>query len=385
MSKKIVKHKTAKFTLEPDGFSVHTFELSKKLSATEYYDIKDQLYRQQEQSVGKSWIYEDGYGGHICLLFSGHGINSIRLEHNSSEGMDTYYIRMVVNPRKLIDPSSSYIGILPPEGSSIKALRKAFAKLFKGTVFENNINAYQLTRADLCTNIRCDNKRLFRELVRVLRKLPTPPKYERKLYKCKDKKAANRYNKHYLRFACGTHELVIYDKTYQTQECGLVVSYEKLPESVLRFEVHCEREYLRKVEKDSGQTDTDKLLWQLMQESEERIIRHFSRCFSDVRFVQIEEIERLVKRSAFKKANKDSMLELASRLQRMQSVDKALEKLEKAEIETSGLLNRFDKLGISPIPLWKNFCAKELPGPVTLLRAVADGELAVEYLKVKQK
>ena len=79
------------------------------------------------------------------------------------------------------------------------------------------------------------------------------------------------------------------------------------------------------------------------------------------------------------------MLELASRLQRMQSVDKALEKLEKAEIETSGLLNRFDKLGISPIPLWKNFCAKELPGPVTLLRAVADGELAVEYLKVKQK
>ena len=44
MSKKIVKHKTANFTLEPDGFSIHTFELSKKLSATEYYDIKDIFY-----------------------------------------------------------------------------------------------------------------------------------------------------------------------------------------------------------------------------------------------------------------------------------------------------------------------------------------------------
>lgn len=371
--------------LEPDGFSIHTFELSKKLNATEYYDIKDTLYHQQKQSGGKPWIYQDGYGDHICLLFSSHGINSIKLEHNSSEGMDAYYLRMVVNPRKLIDPKSSYIGILPPEKSSITALHKAFAKLFKGTVFENNINAYQLARADLCTNIRCDNKKLFRELVRVLRKLPTPPKYERKLYKGKDKKAANRYNKHYLRFACGTHELVIYDKTYQTQECGLVVSYEKLPEGVLRFEVHCEREYLWKVEKDSGQTDTDMLLWQLMQESESRIIDHFSRCFSDTRFVQIEEIERLVKRSAFKKANKDSMLELASRLQRMQSADKALDKMEKAGYDTSDLLERFDKLEISPIPLRKNFCAKELPGPVTLLRAVSDGELAVEYVKIKQK
>lgn len=383
MSKKIVKHKTANFTLEPDGFSIHTFELSKKLNATEYYDIKDQLYRQQKQSGGKPWIYQNGYGGHICLLFSSHGINSIKLEHNQSA--DTYFLRMVVNPRKLIDPESSYIGILPPEESSIKALRKAFAKLFKETVFENNINAYQLARADLCTNIRCDNKKLFRELVRVLRKLPTPPKYERKLYKGKDKKAANRYNKHYLRFACGTHELVIYDKTYQTQECGLVVSYEKLPEGILRFEVHCEREYLRKVEKDSGQTDTDMLLWQLIQESEERIIRHFSWCFSDTRFVQIEEIERLVKQSAFKKANKDSMLELASRLQRMQSVDKALDKMEKAGYDTSDMLERFDKLEISPIPLRKNFCARELPGPVTLLRAVSDGELAVDYLKIKQK
>ena len=383
MSKKIVKHKTARFALEPDGFSIHTFELSRRLKSTEYYAVKDLLYHQQEQSDGKPWIYKDGYGNHICVRYSDHGISSIKLKHNKSA--DTYFLRMVVNPRKLIDPKSSYIGILPPEKSSIKALKKAFVELFEGTVFENDINVYQLTRVDLCTNIRCDNKKLFRELVRVLRKLPTPPKYERKRYKGKDKKAANRYNKHYLRFSCGTHELVIYDKTYQVENCGLAVSYEKLPEGVLRFEIHCEREYLRKVERHSGQTDTDKLLWQLMQESEERIIRHFSQCFSDARFVQMEEIERLVAQSAFREENKDSMMALASSLQRTQSVDKALEKMEKAGYDTTNLLERFDKLGISPIPLWKNFCAKELPGPVKLLRGVSDGELPVEYLKIKQK
>jgi len=79
------------------------------------------------------------------------------------------------------------------------------------------------------------------------------------------------------------------------------------------------------------------------------------------------------------------MLKLATQLQRTQSVDKALDKLEKEEIDTSGLLDRFDQLGISPIPLWKNFCAKELPGSVELLRGVSDGELPVEYSKIKQK
>ena len=383
MSKKKVQKKRAAFTLEPDGFSIHTFELSRRITANEYCSMREKLYRQQEASGKKGWMYRDSYGNHICTFYAKHGIRSIKLEHNQTA--DTYFVRIVVNPRKLIDPECSYIGILPPKKSSIKKLKKASKKLFVDTVFENDLNSYQLTRVDLCTNIRCDSEKLFRELVRVLRKLPTPPKYERKQYKHADKKKANRYNKHYLRFHCGTHELVIYDKTYQMRDNGLVVGYENLPEGVLRFEVHCERAYLREVEKESGVTATDALLWQLIEESEERIVKHFARCFSEVRFAQTEELERLIKYSTFRKENKEVMLQLVTRLQRTQSVDKALEKLEKDCYDTSGVLDRFDKLGVSPIPLWRNFCAEELPGPVRLLRDVSSGEVAVEYLKVKYK
>lgn len=139
------------------------------------------------------------------------------------------------------------------------------------------------------------------------------------------------------------------------------------------------------MEKKSGVTATDALLWLLIQESEEKITSHFARCFSDVRFAQIEELEQLIKQSAFKKESKDVMLQLVTRLQRTQSVEKALEELEKDGSDTSGVLDRFDKLGVSPIPLWKNFCAKELPGPVELLRGVSGGEITVDYLKVKYK
>lgn len=184
MSKKVIRHKKAFFLLEQDGFSIHTIELSIELKATEYNYRKDQLYRLQQQSDTKGWFYKGEHKSHICTLYKAFGIREIRFEHNHSERnvFDTYFIRMVINPRKLIDPQSSYIGILPPEKSSVKALKKAFAELFGNTVFENSINAYQITRVDFCTNIHCDNKKLFRELVRVLRKLPTPPKYERKLY-----------------------------------------------------------------------------------------------------------------------------------------------------------------------------------------------------------
>ncbi len=65
------------------------------------------------------------------------------------------------------------------------------------------------------------------------------------------------------------------------------------------------------------------------------------------------------------------MLELATRLQRIQSVDKAVVKIQKAGFDTSEVLDQFEKLGVSPIPLRKNFCAKRLPGTVELLRGVS--------------
>lgn len=384
MSKRIETKKTALFELEPDGFSIHTFELTRKMTRHEYRTMKDALYHAQKSNKEVS-IYRECKGSHYCCAFGRNGVR-IRLEHNQSEnGFDTYFIRMVINPRVLIEPGCSYLGILPPERSSIRKVREAFKKLFKGTVFEHEIESYYLSRVDLCTNIRCSSSRLFRELVRVLRKLPTPPKYKRTLYKHEDKKRANRYNKHYLRFCCGTHELIIYDKTYQVRDGNLIVGYEELPKGVLRYEVHCERAYIKKLEKKLNKADVLDVLWMLIQESEDRIIDHFSRCFSDVTFMQIEELERRIKESRFQPEDKAAMMELTVQLQRIQSVDKALKKTEEKGFDTSKVLDRFEKLGISPIPLRKNFCAKNLPGPVELLRDISQGEIAVKYIKIKYK
>ncbi|MBR3562110.1 MAG: hypothetical protein IKN81_11405 [Oscillospiraceae bacterium] len=41
---KSIRRKTAKFELEPDGFSIHTFELSCQIKGKQYREIKEYLY-----------------------------------------------------------------------------------------------------------------------------------------------------------------------------------------------------------------------------------------------------------------------------------------------------------------------------------------------------
>lgn len=378
---KIVTRK-ARFMLEADGFSIHTFEISKKLTKSEWNYCKGKLYDQNQVS-SKICIYQESKDVHRVSQYEANGLR-ITLEHaHDQEDSRGYYVRMVVNPRKVIDPDASYIGIFPPEKSSIIELQAAFHTLLKQSVFNDQLDDYYLSRVDLCVNIRCDHKKIFREVVRVLRKLPTPPKYKRVSRKEKDKKKANKYNKHYIKFQCGTHSLVIYDKTYQATEQGLRVDYEDLPEGVLRFEVQYQRYVLRGLEKKLATDNPSELLWYLMQKSEKRICKHFEQCFADVQFCQIEEIEKRITGSKYEDAIKQAMLELTHRMQRKQSVDQVLEEMASEGFTVDDLLRKVHRLGFSPIPLWKNFCAQQIPGPVSLLRMISDGEVVIPYQKMK--
>lgn len=378
---KIVTRK-ARFELEADGFSIHTFEISRRLTKSEWNYCKGKLYDQSKVS-SKICIYQESKGVHRVSRYEANGLR-ITLEHaHDQEDSRGYYVRMVVNPRKVIDPGASYIGIFPPERSSITEMQASFHALLAQSAFNDQLDDYYLSRVDLCVNIRCDHKKIFREVVRVLRKLPTPPKYKRVSRKEKDKKKANKYNKHYIKFQCGAHSLVIYDKTYQVTAQGLQVDYEDLLEGVLRFEVQYQRSVLRGLEKKLNTDNSSELLWHLMQKSEKRICKHFEQCFADVQFCQIEEIEKRIVGSKYKDGTKQIMLELAHRMQRKQSVDQVLEEMQSEGFAVDDLLRRVHRLGFSPIPLWKNFCAQQIPGPVSLLRMISEGEVVIPYQKMK--
>ena len=110
MGKKGLNRKAA-VKLTSDGFSIHTFEASFQCTNLGWKNIKDQLYEElaKRDLQEKAWIYAANKkrSRYVCTRYSDHGVR-ITLEHNSSaSAMGSYYIRMVINPRKLLDPDSS--------------------------------------------------------------------------------------------------------------------------------------------------------------------------------------------------------------------------------------------------------------------------------------
>lgn len=249
--------------------------------------------------------------------------------------------------------------------------------MFRKSPFEKDIHKYYLSRVDLCTNIRCDNKKVFRELVRLLRKTATPKKYERKFYQHKDKKKANRYNKHYIRIGCDSQELVIYDKTYQMNKNDLVVAYDNLPAGVLRIEVHYGRDKLRHIEKQYNTDDLLDLLWLLMQESKPRICKLVEKCYPDLEYRSYEACLDVIEHSRFSGRIQSNMRTLVTQMQRKQTINAALGWMENCGVQTDGLLQKFSKLGVSPIPLRQGYAAERMPSLPELLQTIGEKPVRV--------
>ena len=66
---KSIRRKTAKFELEPDGFSIHTFELSCQIKGKQYREIKEYLYS-LNATEGETVTFKECDGIHRCIAFS---------------------------------------------------------------------------------------------------------------------------------------------------------------------------------------------------------------------------------------------------------------------------------------------------------------------------
>lgn len=387
MSKKGLK-RVATFSLEGDGFSIHTFELTYQYTERSWMCLKDKLYRELEKRdpSEKAWIYAENKerDRYICTRYSGKGVRII-LEHNTGRnGHETYYVRMVVNPRKLLDPDASYLGILKPEKDVGQKICKAFRKLFKGTPFDSDMETYYLSRLDLCTNVRCDNSKIFRELIRASQKLPTPAKFERKHYHDTNKDRECRYNKHYICFACGSYELVMYDKTYQITEEGLALSYEKLPKGVLRYEMRMKRNLIRGFENRLRTNVNVELLNYFINNADVLLCDVFLDYFSPATYMREPELMEYIWCGPYQDYVRYGMQHLVENVVRFGSVDKALAKTKWDKDEQKAYLKRFKELGLSPIPLRKNFSAMQMPNPSLILyRLYLEKPVSVEYIRSK--
>ena len=109
MGKKICQRKKASITLEPDCYSIHTFEAPLKVSKFEFNRVKGGLYQSQKGDHA-NYIYPDRdcKGHHVCTKFANDDIR-IRLEENKLNREATgYYIRLARGQQELVIYDKTY-------------------------------------------------------------------------------------------------------------------------------------------------------------------------------------------------------------------------------------------------------------------------------------
>ena len=110
-----------------------------------------------------------------------------------------------------------------------------------------------------------------------------------------------------------------------------------------------------------------------MQESKSRICELVKKCYPDQPYLSYRDgLAAIDSNNKFSQSAKEAMRTLLTEMQRKQTIDKAFQAMEKQGIKTDGLLKKFRKLGINPIPLREGYGAKRMPSLTQILKTVGD-------------
>lgn len=366
-------NKKFKIQLTPDGYSIHTFALRCVCSRTEWENAKKQQY-DNAKSRRKNEMFSISDQVWCCTRFKKQGVRIYFVRHH--KGVNTWYsVKLVMNPRKLIDAESSYLGIMPTDESSFEILSERFSDIMRSAGLPEFLDDWLPVRVDLCANIAFNKEKVAQELVRTARKWPTPPKAQQ-----------IQSTKHFIEIAFKNYSLVLYNKVWQMKEEGLIIADEKLPNSVLRVEVQYGRKYINKqaLAYDMGESTTDILRGMIIY-SRELLLKHVCSCVPEASFQSVDALTNIIQNSRYSEGTKDMMQFLVNQLRRKHTLDAALEETARqfkiSAKKDVDLLNKFEKINVSPIPLRKKYFRDWLPSIPALLKQIdEDGncELTIE-------
>ena len=344
-----------KIYLTSDGYSYHTLELRYNPTDKAYRDCFERL---QQCSKAQELYPQKDPDGRIyawrCNAFSQSGIQIFMTQGHQN------LVALTINPRKLLDPASSYLGIVPPYQDTLEEIRDQFTKLMRKAGLPEDLDEWKLHRLDLCVNICWNRKGAAAELIRLMRVEDlTPSGFEK----------STTGQRHEVRYSNGQLELVAYDKLLQMTREGLLKK-ERLPKSVLRVELRCGRAWLREFSQKKNRRTTTELIETLGKSSRELIITYAGKCMYGGMYRKLKEQLDVVEsadgmKKKVRKRLKDILKEAGDF-----SLRHARHGLTDEQWKTC--MNHFERLGIHPVPLRRKYPVKKLPSLLMILKTLDD-------------
>lgn len=338
-----------KIFLTSDGFSFHTLELRWNPTDAEFTKAFDQL--KCNSRSGEFYPVKEGGGVFAwrCNALSKNGIRVFLTRGHKN------LISLTVNPRRLLEPDASYLGVVPPQEGALEEIWDSFTLVMRKAGLPDNVNMWKLHRLDLCVNICWNRKNAAAELIRLLR-LDEP------LSSAFVKESEKR--RHAVRWNNDRVELVAYDKLLQMRREGLTKG-EKLPRSVLRVELHCGRAWIRDfIKKEHLETTVD-AIQALSQNSRRLILKYAQKCMYGGMYRKLKAQLEIVEEAGGMKKKIRKRLKSILRTANSSSLKEARKGLTEEQWETC--LAHFQRLGIHPLPLREKCPVKQLPSLLMIL------------------
>lgn len=256
------------------------------------------------------------------------------------------WMKVIVNPSSLLEGEYCPTGLFQCRRSEIRQVKKKLRKILKQIGFERELKDFKLSRLDLTRDAYYESADEVTMRLQNFKKSYVMPRYQPvsfKEYAGKETKARGA-NQHSWTIASGQCAFSVYDKSWELNvRHGVVIE-----EHILRQELRLERKRIRQM--------TDVKHWweqlvEIYEQQDKQMDKFLHRLYQDFdRIVPLEELMREIDASGFREKNKKRMRRLAKRMDGCESLtaaQKSLRMKKKCFIE---LLERFRKLGISPIP-----------------------------------
>lgn len=317
---------------------IHTFSLSVQCS---YSDIQN--VRTANACILKK---SDAYClNHTYQITAYKDIGIEILLHQSLTRRS--WLKLIVNPSSLLAGEYCPTGLFRCARAEIRQVKKKLRKILKQIGFEREMKDFKLSRLDLTRDIYCKSADEVATRLQSFKKSYVMPRYQPVPFK---KYAGNETkvrgaNHHSWTVASGQCAFSVYDKSWELATRHDVV----IGEHILRQELRLERKRIRQL------TDTQNWWDQLVdiyEEQDKQLDKFLHRLYQDFdRIVPLEELLREIDASNFREKTRKQMRQLAKKMDGCESLTAARKRLRMKKKSFIGLLERFRKLGISPITL----------------------------------
>lgn len=355
--------------------SFHTFELKTVLH--DDAEFKLILKRLKSLSKRQEFYLLSEYGGntYFCGHFSKHGIRIYLTQFKQWN-----IVKLVINPRLLIDPNATYLGIMLPDKKHLDQMELNFTKYIQKIGLPDSIDDWKLTRIDLCTNFLYDRKKLPRQIIQLISRGPVAPGYTLSKYSAT---SPDEIEKHSIKFESKRISLVAYDKNYQAKRENLALPSEMITRGILRLELQCHLDWIYEKSTKHGCTTTREQIDFFSSHSGEYLRKYSQKLLLTGEYCQPAILkDRIQEATGISRKVKKRMTDFVDILSENNvSFDAGAKKIARncTDDQLRTMFEQFNRLNICPVPLDKHCKLKTIQSIPSILEMMGDSGLDIRH------